>query len=444
MSTPFHAYWVNTGKRPLSDGWYEVPVEDLIQKYFSGPSPECEERQLKEDEEWGVLKTTAITWHGWNEGAHKVLPREYWSLQELALRKGDVLITKAGPRDRVGVVAHVTTNPRHLIPSGKMIVLRPRTATVLPQILAGVLSLRETQDFIQARTTGMAESQVNFENSVLLGATIKIPSMPEQIRIAEILDCVDSAISNTKRVVEKLTQVRIGLLHNLLNYGLDEHGQVRDPLRHPEQFRDSDVGRVPADWEILPFTALCTFPVGQVDPRHEPYRSWALIAPDHVEVGTGRLLKLEAASEQGAISGKYVCEPGDVIYSKIRPYLRKAVLTDRQCLCSADMYPLRPSERMNPQFLLLTILGESFSRFAVSMSERSGFPKINRNELKGSRLAIPPKPEQENIAKIAKTINDRMEQEVINLQKLLALKSGCSNDLLTGEVRVSSSASVSA
>jgi type I restriction enzyme, S subunit len=88
----------------VPEGWTRAPVSWLIAKHFCGPSPDCEERQVASSSEWGVLKTTAITWNGWNEAAHKVLPRSYWGRNDLEVKHGDVLVTKAGPRDRVAVV----------------------------------------------------------------------------------------------------------------------------------------------------------------------------------------------------------------------------------------------------------------------------------------------------------------------------------------------------
>src|SRR5207253_2275528 len=117
------------------------------------------------------------------------------------------------------------------------------------------------------------------------------------------------------------------------------------------------------------------------------------------------------AGQQAAISGKYVFESGDVIYSKIRPYLRKAVLAEQNGLCSADMYPLRAAERMNPRFLLMIVLSESFSRFAVSVSQRSGFPKINRSELAEYSLAVPQREEQDSAMVISATFESRFEAE---------------------------------
>ena len=66
---------------------------------------------------------------------------------------------------------------------------------------------------------------------------------------------MDEAIAKTEAVIAKLKQVRAGLLHDLLTRGLDEHGQLRDPIAHPEQFQDSPLGRIPREWDEL--SVLC-------------------------------------------------------------------------------------------------------------------------------------------------------------------------------------------
>jgi type I restriction enzyme S subunit len=85
----------------------------------------------------------------------------------------------------------------------------------------------------------------------LLPYPVTVPSPTEQSRIAAVLDAVDEAIAKTEAVIAKLKQVRAGLLHDLLTRGLDENGQLRDPIAHPEQFQDSPIGRIPRGWEVL-------------------------------------------------------------------------------------------------------------------------------------------------------------------------------------------------
>jgi type I restriction enzyme S subunit len=90
-------------------------------------------------------------------------------------------------------------------------------------------------------------------------------------------------------------------------------------------YRDSEIdwiGEVPEHWEIKKFNHIAQIVEGLIDPKEEPYKDYILIAPNHIESGTGKLLYKETASDQGAESGKYLFRTDDVIYSKIRPALR--------------------------------------------------------------------------------------------------------------------------
>jgi len=167
----------------------------------------------------------------------------------------------------------------------------------------------------------------------------------------------------------------------------------------PEGYRQTEVGVIPEDWQLRPFLKAVRVANGQVDPKIEPYRSMILVAPDHIESGTGRLIKKETARKPLAISGKYIFDAGDIVYSKIRTYLKKAILADFKGLCSADMYPLKSANDISAGFVFSVILGHHFSQYAESVSVRSGIPKINRAELADYIIALPPtKAEQEAIA----------------------------------------------
>ncbi|MDX3231068.1 restriction endonuclease subunit S [Streptomyces sp. ME19-01-6] len=160
------------------------------------------------------------------------------------------------------------------------------------------------------------------------------------------------------------------------------------------------------DWPTRKFTEIVRLPVGQVDPRKQPYRDQVLLAPDHVESGTGRIIKRESAESQGASSGKYVVRPGDVVLSKIRPALRKVVLADFAGTCSADMYPMQPTEDVLAEFICTILLSEEFSQYAENMSGRTGIPKINRSDLAGFSVRVPPLNEQRQIAEVLNAFAD--------------------------------------
>ncbi len=201
-------------------------------------------------------------------------------------------------------------------------------------------------------------------------------------------------------------------------------------------YKQTEVGVIPDGWEVRGILSTVRIANGQVDPQREPFRSMVLVAPDHIESGTGRLLARKTAAEQRAISGKYAFDAGDIVYSKIRPYLRKAILADFAGLCSADMYPLKPACDVVGGFILPSLLADRFTKYAESVSVRSGMPKINRAELAEFIVALPPVPEQRAIAAALSDVDALLG----GLDRLIAkkrdLKQAAMQQLLTGQTRL--------
>lgn len=181
------------------------------------------------------------------------------------------------------------------------------------------------------------------------------------------------------------------------------------------------LSQIPPHWVMKKFSHAVLIAEGQVDPEDERYANIMLVAPNHIESGTGRLVASETAVTQGAISGKYLCQKDDVIYSKIRPALRKATLAPWQCLCSADMYPLRAQTGLDPKFLLLLLLSAPFTAWAVLESDRVAMPKINRESLSGLRIPFPPLAEQRAIISYVDCETAQIDALVAAKERVLGL-----------------------
>ena len=190
--------------------------------------------------------------------------------------------------------------------------------------------------------------------------------------------------------------------------------------RYPE-YKDSEyewLGEVPEHWDVIAFKHCASIESSLVDPQLPEHIGRTLIAPNHVESGTGRILAEETAGDQGADSGKYLYHQGAVVYSKIRPALAKACIPREGGLCSADMYPLTPRSDVDSRFLLYVLISDFFTDQAVLASERVAMPKVNRETLNDFRIARPPLAEQRQLAAYL----DRKTAEVDTLiQKKQAL-----------------------
>ena len=120
----------------------------------------------------------------------------------------------------------------------------------------------------------------------------------EQAAIARFLDHADEQIqryiAGKERLITLLEEERQALIHQAVTRGLDPNVRLRPSgVEWLEE--------VPEHWEDARFGQNINIAEGQVDPKIEPYSSMLMIAPNHVESGTGRLLQRETAYEQGAI-----------------------------------------------------------------------------------------------------------------------------------------------
>ena len=119
-------------------------------------------------------------------------------------------------------------------------------AGIWPRFAFHTLSFLGPQVITRAVKTGTTVESVDLRT--FLAMPIFLPLEEEQQCIAEILDAADEAIRKTEALVAKLKQMKAGLLHDLLTRGLDDDGQLRDPINHPEQFKDWLLWNIPANW----------------------------------------------------------------------------------------------------------------------------------------------------------------------------------------------------
>ncbi|MBK9452672.1 MAG: restriction endonuclease subunit S [Bacteroidetes bacterium] len=261
---------------------------------------------------------------------------------------------------------------------------------------------------------------------------VLVPPLPEQRAIAAALSDVDALLAKLDQFIAKKRDLKQAAMQQLLT------GQTRLPgFGAKHSYKKTEIGAIPEDWEVRPLLTAVRIAQGQADPKIEPYKSMVLVGPAHVESGTGKLIARQTAAEQGAISGKYLFSAGDIVYGKINPYLQKAFLADSSGLCSADMYPLKPTNDVVSGFMLAVILGRRFTKYAESVSVRSGMPKINRDEM--GRFSFPLPSDKTEQTAIASVLSD-MDAEIAALEarrdKTRALKQGMMQELLTGRIRL--------
>lgn len=205
---------------PEFDGeWNNVKLGEIVASIDAGWSPQCHEWPRVGDG-WGSLKTSSVTWSGFDPGSNKAVPNKLKPRPKLQVEHDDILITRAGPISRVGVVAHVTAPPSRLMISDKLIRIRVKRDRAAAEFVGISLGGNRAQSFLSARKSGLAEAQANISQQIAMSVPVALPTLPEQQKIAAFLGAVDDKIDALRRKHESLKQFKAGLMQKLFSQEL--------------------------------------------------------------------------------------------------------------------------------------------------------------------------------------------------------------------------------
>ena len=179
----------------IPDSWEWVRLETIITSTDAGKSPQCDNRPRKDDE-WGVIKTTAIQDGNFVSEENKVLPHGFVVNDAIVVHDGDLLITRAGPRNRTGVVCVVGEEPTNLILSDKTVRLSYMRGFVNPLYIMTALNSPAVQSFVIEAMSGMAASQVNISQEKMKTFLLPLPPFDEQQRIVDAVRALYAQISH--------------------------------------------------------------------------------------------------------------------------------------------------------------------------------------------------------------------------------------------------------
>lgn len=270
----------------------------------------------------------------------------------------------------------------------------------------------------------------------------QIPSLEsEQKRIVEIIDSADEAIAHTEALIAKYQRIKTGLMQDLLTRGIDEHGNIRSEATH--RFKDSLLGRIPVEWDVSNLESLTrsiiTYGIVQAGPdipNGIPYIRTGDMAGDFLAYQG-----LQKTSKH--ISSKYSrsqVDENDLVFA-LRATIGK-VLTVPKELEGANLTQgtarIAPNwEIISTNYLLWTIRMFYFKSQILKLQKGTTFSEITLGELRKMEVKYPNKlEEQERITNTIGKQESLIQYYKQNLFKLLSLKTGLMQDLLSGKVRV--------
>ena len=194
----------------LPVGWEWVNLASLITLMDAGWSPACPPEASPNNDTWGVLKTTAVQNMEYREYENKTLSEVKEPKPQYEVKVGDILITRAGPKNRVGVSCLVQKTRPKLMISDKIIRFHLLEVGMSERFISLCLNAGTTAAFLESAKSGMAESQMNISQDKLKVAPIPLAPIKEQ---QSIISKVDELMTLCDQLKARLTDVQTTKLH---------------------------------------------------------------------------------------------------------------------------------------------------------------------------------------------------------------------------------------
>lgn len=253
--------------------------------------------------------------------------------------------------------------------------------------------ISKKNDFIR---DGVGGAQPNISATYLKTVSFPLPPLETQKQIAAVLEKADQLRQDCKLLEQELNSLAQSVF-------IDMFGDVRSNSFNSKKVKFDDIFEINSKL---------------VDPRLPEFENLPHIGPEHLEKRTGRILPYRTAKEDALVSGKFNFQKGCVLFSKIRPNLKKVAIPEFSGLCSADMYPLEAIDGVSTrEFIWGLILSDAFDDYLETLPSRANIPKINRKELAAFEFYLPDLRDQKAYSKKLAKIQEQLKQNACLYQE---------------------------
>ena len=184
--------------------WEVVRIKHVVASIEQGWSPQCESYPVESADQWGVLKVGCVNGGVFNPDENKVLPDDLTPVPALAIRAGDVLVSRANTRELVGSAATALMDYPNLLLCDKLYRLRLNHKMNAPQYLAYFLGCLPVREQIELAATGASSSMLNIGQATILELRLPHPDVEEQLAITAHLDAVTARMRDTATEAEAI------------------------------------------------------------------------------------------------------------------------------------------------------------------------------------------------------------------------------------------------
>jgi len=376
-----------------------------------------------------MLRTTDIKNYSvnWESLPFCEITEKREDLSRYFLKEGDLIIARAGT---VGISVLVDKDYKNVI-FGSYLIKVILNSTVNPKFLHYFLQSHLYWSHLR-KAQGSTLKNINLP--LLKSLLIPLPPLPEQRRIAEILSTVDDAIQKVDAAISKTERLKKGLLHELLTKGIGH-----------KEFKDTEIGRIPREWEVVRLGEVAEVMSGLYF-KFSEFVNKGVRCFKIDNVGFGEVIWDVVTFLPDDYLLKYkelVLKEGDIVMALNRPIingkLKIAMLRNKDV--PSILYQrvgkiIIKSQELSNYYLFYLLASEKFKKQLSRSLIGTDQPYVRNSLLLKIKIPLPPLPEQRRIAEILSTVDQKLDLLKRRKEKLIRIKKGLMNDLLTGKRRV--------
>ena len=381
-----------------------------------GWSPQCEKFPSKNQDTWGVLKTTAIQPGKFEPEHNKELPIQLNPDPSIEVQAGDLLLTCAGPRNRCGIVCLVRETRQKLMLSGKMYRFRANEEKILPEFLEMYLLSPKATAAIDKMKTGISDSGLNLTHSKFL--KLEIPEISIEIQ--------RKVLAQYEDIIERIRIVERSLDFIKQKYSEYQRSYLHTLFYASNKLEQSSLTQeLPEGWEFTPLGKVVTFNRAKPRELKESLDEVSFVPMEKVEELTGHIhLDKQISHSEGQRRSLTYFMDGDIIFAKITPCMENGKfalangLAGGSAYGSTEFHVLTTHDELLPSYLYLFLSAEDFRAEAKhAMTGAVGQQRVPKSFLENYSFPLPPVSEQERLLK-------KIELEFTRMTSLMNLVDG--------------------
>ena len=154
---------------------------------------------------------------------------------------------------------------------------------------------------------------------------------------------------------------------------------------------------VPESWAWARLGTVCNFGECENTEASDIAPDAWLLDLEDIEKDTGRLLQRKRKSQVNSLSTKHCFSVGQILYSKLRPYLNKVIIADENGYCTSEILPLNFSAAFTNYYAQVYLMSPFFVEYATQCSYGVKMPRLGTQDGRNALVPIPPICEQQRI-----------------------------------------------